>query len=279
MSEERVVREKEGKEKQEKELTKKQLALLKLVYRFRFVTSKHVAAYFKQTQLRTSQLQLNDLNARGYLIKRHESSYRIQGRSAEYFLTPKAIPILRNLLTRPSERELKQTYARPIASRHFINRSLDLFDIYLSLNRLYNDKLNFVTKPQLNVEVYDYLPSPLPDVFFTLGAKTKSKRNFFLEYFDDNVSIGIHGRKINGYMEYEESGEWDDTGLEFPTVVIICQSETMFRRAGKRVRYINREAYSDMQFRLITLDKLKKLSSIKEQVWFDPIEKANCCLV
>lgn len=264
--------------KTEKKLTRKQLELLKLTYRFRFVTSKTVAAYYKQSYLRVARVQLNQLCDRGYLAKRHDSSYRLRNRPAEYYLTPKATPLLRYKLTKPSERELKQSYARPTASPRFIDCSLALFDIYLNMKLLYGSRLSFFTKPQLNLDVFEYFPQPLPNVFITIDAGTNKECSFFVEYFDDEVSIGIHGRKIVNYMKYKESGEWDKTGRDFPTVIIICQSPAMFKRAEKRTRYYENQEYSDISFRLISLDKLEKLDSVKKHAWFNPIEKTKTTL-
>ena len=260
----------------EEKITNKQLRLLKLAYRFRFITSKQIAKYFKQKSLRTAQIQLNTLNERGYLGKRHDGTYKIQGRAAEYYLTPKSTPILRKQLAEPSESELKQSYTRAISSQRFINYSLEVFDIYLELNRLYGDNQHFFTKPQLNTEQFGYFPHPLPDAFITIDGD--NERHYFVEYFDDEVSIGIHGRKIAGYMKYKESGEWNDTGFDFPTVVIICQSPAMLKRAEKRVRYLDRQEFSEISFRLIDLDTLQVLDSANKKAWIDPIEQSKTIL-
>jgi hypothetical protein len=265
------------KEDRKRKLTKKQSELLTLAYSFRFVTSKSIAAYFGQSYLRAAQLQLNILCQLGYFDKRYDSSYRLQNRPAEYYLTPKAIPILRKQLTNPSELELKQLYARSKTSLRFINYSLTLFDVFIEFRRLYGNSLDFATKPQLNIDKFNYFPHPLPDAFMTLTSKTGDKRCYFIEYFDDDISIGIHGRKITNYMDYKISDMWDDGNLNFPAVIIVCQSPSMLKRAKKRIRYLDIDKYSEISFRLISLDKLKKLDSPEKHVWSDPIDriKAN----
>ena len=260
----------------EEKITDKQLELLKLAYRFRFITSKQVAKYFKQKSLRTAQIQLNDLNERGYLGRRHDGTYKIQGRAAEYYLTPKSTPILRKQIAEPSESELKQSYTRTISSLRFINYSLSVFDIYLELNRLYGESLHLFTKSQLNIKQFEYFPHPLPDAFMTI--KGNHERHYFVEYFDDAVSIGIHGRKIAGYIKYKESGEWNDTGFDFPTVIIICQSPAMLKRAEKRVRYLDRQEFSEISFRLIDLATLKAINNTKNKAWIDPIEQTKSAI-
>ena len=279
MSEEQVLKEVESKNnkvKNEKKLAKKQLALLKLVYRFRFVNSKQIARYFNQSYISAANSQLTQLYERGYLGKRHDGTYRIQGRPAEYYLATKSRAILKSELDVVSKHELKRLYARPDNSSYFVNRSLQIFDIHLELNRLYGDRLNFFTKSQLNVEQFEYFPKPLPDAFMTISGSTN--RNYFVEYFDDDVSIGIHGRKIAGYIKYKESGQWDDTGADFPTVIFVCQSPLMLKKAEKRVRYLDRNEYSEIQFRLIDLDALKALGGTKKKAWIDPIKDTKIVL-
>lgn len=264
----------EVEKKKAKKLTKKQLDVLYLAFCHRFITVNSLANYYSQKHLGGMRRILEQLRCDGYLSRRFSPSYKLAHRPAEYFATTKAISVLRASFPDISTLELRQIYNRATVSERFVHRSLTIFDIFNQLNQLYCDKLTLLTKPQLNIEQYEYLPHPLPDVF-----ATKSKQNLFIEYFDDEVSIGIHGRKIYGYMKYKESGEWDDTGLDFPTVVIICQSPAMLKRAEKRVRYLERQEYSEINFRLIDLNTLKSIDDINTKIWVDPIGQELTILI
>lgn len=266
-------------EKLVKSLTKKQLELLLIIFRFRFITSFDLSNYLGQSvKSGGSQRRLERLLELGYVKKRYDGNYKIQGRAAEYFLSPKAISALNNTYNNLSPAELHLVYSRVKASDRFVDRSIKILQINNKLKSIYGDNLNFVTKPQLNVEDYNYFPSPLSDAFFSLNNEVDSKKHFFLEYFDNNASIGIHGRKILNYMKYKEAGGWDDTDLEFPAVVIICQSQSMLRRTEKRTRFYERQEESDIKFLLIDFDKLATIKNDTENVWFDPIEKAKITL-
>jgi hypothetical protein len=195
----------------------------------------------------------------GYLAKRHDSSYRLQNRPAEYYLLPKARLILRKELTRASERELKRLYDRPNVSLRFINRSLNIFDSYLELRRLYGQRMTFATQSQLNIDEFSYFPHPLPDAFMTLDGGTDQESHYFIEYFDDAISIGIHGRRINAYIAYFESGEWDKTGFDFPGVIIVCESTSMLTKAKRRVRYLTRSDPDNVDFIVTDLQSLRMI--------------------
>lgn len=269
--------ESEKRERQEKKLIKKQLALLLIVYRFRFVTIGLVMSYEGQKHHESVRRRLDELVSRGLLFKRTNNHYIIDRRPAEYTLTPAAIPILRSFPGN-SERELRRLYARQEASERFVAYSLGLFTIRNELARIYGQRMSFFAKPQLNVDDYDYFPSPLPDAFITLDSTTTRERHFFAEFFDDSLSIGLHGRKIASYMSYKNDGEWDGTGLHFPTVLIICQSLAMCRKAEKRIRYLEQRYESEVSFYLIDLDSLQKVKTDGEMAWMNPLQERQVSL-
>lgn len=264
---------KEEKEKagvKEKKLLKKQLALLMLVYRFRFVTIAQVMTYEGQKHHESIRRRLDELVDRGLLLKRADNSYIIDRRPAEYSLTPVAISMLRNI-PGTSEREFKRLYARKDASERFIACSLSLFDIRNQFARVYGDQLSFVTKPQLKINAFNYLPDPPPEAFMTLEGGTDRERHFFVEYFDDKLSIGLHGRKIARYMSYEQEGDWNSTELPFPAVLIVCQSQSMLKKAEKRVRYLERETMSGIRFLLIEMTSFEQLKGANKGAWLEPV--------
>lgn len=264
--------ESESKKGEEKKLLKKQLTLLMLVFRFRFVTIAQVMAYEGQEHHESVRRRLDKLVSRGLLLKRVNDHYIIDRRPAEYTLTPAAIPALRPL-PGTNERELKQLYGRADASERFIAYSLSLFDIRNQLARLYGKRLSFVTKPQLKAEEFSYFPDPLPEAFMTLDGGTDQERHFFIDYFDDALSIGLHGRKIASYMTYKSEGDWGDTGLLFPTILIVCQSGSMYKKAEKRIRYLEQRYDSGVTFCLIDLDTLQAIQATNQRNWFDVIEE------
>jgi hypothetical protein len=215
------------------------------------------------------------LNVLGYLNNNYSGSYKIHGRSAEYYLTSKSRSVIKNSISNEtSASELNQVYARPAASRRFINQSLAIFNIYLKLRHLFGEQLEFLTKPELNIESFDFLPKPLPDALFRLKTNNGPDRQFLLEYFDDAIPIGIHGRQIYKYMDYAANIGWPDSD-NFPTIVIICESPSLLRRSEKRVRTLENLNYSELDFRLIDLVTLRTLENTEENAWIDPIEQSK----
>lgn len=247
--EERASKRQEAKDRK---LTKKQQDLLMFVYRFRFVTAPQIAELASQNYLQTANERLNHLVSLGYLAKRHDASYRLVHRPAEYYATTKCVKLFREIIDGHSERELKQLFVRAKVSERFVERSVAIFSIYLRLCRTYGDRLRYSSKPELNIDSYDYFPQPLPDGFFIVKAETTEDKDqyFFVEYFDDAVSIGIHGRQISKFMKYKEDGEWKNTGTDFPILLIVCESDAMMLRVEKRVRHLTRLHSSEIGVRI-----------------------------
>lgn len=260
---------------QEKKLRKKQLALLKVIYRFRFASIPLLMTHEGQRHHESLRRRLDELVTLGLLARRTNNTYIIDRRPAEYTLTPAAIPVLRTM-PGVGERELKQLYARATASERFVHRSLALLNIRNQLARLYSkERLNFATKPQLNIDEFDYLPTQLPDAFMTLDGETEQARHFFVDYFDDDISIGIHGRKISQYMRYEQSGDWQVTGLPFPTLLIVCESVSLRQRAERRTRYLAREYGTAVNVCLVDLPTLRSSEGESDAI---PIELSKAGL-
>lgn len=243
-------------------LTKKQREILVLVYRFRFVTGPLIARYYDQPYLQTANDQLNRLVTLGYLAKRVDPSYRLVHRPVEYYATTRCVKLFRELIEDYSERELKQLYVRADTSERFVHRSLSIFDIYLQLHSVYGEQLKFYSKPELNVDDYDYFPQPLPDGFFMRKGINgcEDEQCFFIEYFDDSVSVGIHARQISKYIKYFEDDTWRTTGLEFPRVIIVCESVSLKVRAQKRFKYLTIANDVDLREENVTIVALVNLS-------------------
>lgn len=252
-----------------KPLTKKQQALLGLVFRFRFVTAIEAASYYGQPQVSGLWLRLEKLLKTGYLAKRYDGVYKIHGRPAEYYVRPSARHELR-LLKNISQREIKQLYKRSTSSQRFVNRSLAMLRICNSLRSHYGDGLSFVTKVQLNYEDYDYLPRPLPDGFLRLETAKKKSRSFFIDYFDDAVSLGIHARRLKLYDDYLQDGDWDGTGEAFPRILIICQSPRLAVRFVRRARRFIDNEYAEIDLRVATLEDVTAELDIRPAIWVDP---------
>jgi predicted transcriptional regulator len=78
-------------------LNNNQQDILRLLYKFRFSTSELIAKYLNKPNVKLVQKKLKLLEDRGYVAKRYDKSYKLRGKAARYYLTPKAARLLGRL--------------------------------------------------------------------------------------------------------------------------------------------------------------------------------------
>lgn len=92
------------------------------------------------------------------IAKRFDSSYRIQGKPAAYYLLPAGTRKLQER-REPEEQDevrVKSIYKDKSVSQGFIEHSLNIFTIYNLLKAQYGKTLDFFTKSDL--VSYDHFP-------------------------------------------------------------------------------------------------------------------------
>lgn len=131
-------------------LNDSQLEVLKLLYKFRFSSSELAARYLGKANIKLVQKKLKVLEDQGYAGKRYDKSYKLQGKAANYYLTPKGARLLRQLYqqykdsggkTKPSieisNQGIKQLYKNQTVLEDFITHCLNILNIYLKLREQY----------------------------------------------------------------------------------------------------------------------------------------------
>jgi len=259
--------------KQSKQATKKQLAVLQELYRFRFGTADLLARSLDLKDGRYIHMRLDALVKQEYIGKNFDSSYRLDGKSATYYLLPKAFAALRQQAKTDGKelslKTLRNAYKDKEASGRFITKKLAIFTIYDKLRASYDESLGFWTKEQLNFDNYNHFPQPLPDAFITVtpeGLRPRD-RHFFLSYLDDETPFFVHVRRLQRYIDYVEFGEWEDvTNTKLRGVLLVCESTSLLKRARKKLARIVDEDEVP-RFCYTTLEGLRQSTAEDEEVW------------
>ena len=106
--------------KKERKLNKGQVAVLKLLYRYRFTTSELLAKAEGQKHLQVTRSRLEVLEKQGYIHRRYDNSYKLRGRFAAYCLTAKGLSYLKSIdVAEPQI--IKMMYNDPKASEKFVD--------------------------------------------------------------------------------------------------------------------------------------------------------------
>lgn len=233
-------------------LNPEQLEVLELLHKFRFASSDLIARYFNKKNGTFVYKRIKILEEQGLVGKRYENSYRLQGRPAIYYLVPDGARKLQEI--RNTDVNIKAAYKDKIASDQFIDHNLTIFKIYCDLKTLYGDRLKFFTKSEL--KQYEYFPDPLPDAYFRINTDDEHKQ-YFLEALQSTRPFFVSVNKARRYIQYQESGEWEDTDTDLPTVILACDSPTLQNRLEKQIIKLENEI-DELKFHL-TSSSLNKL--------------------
>ncbi len=226
--------------KHRRKLNTEQLEVLNLLYKFRFGSNDLIAQYFGKKDRSFVYKRLTILLERGLIGKRFDSSYRLQGKPAAYYLTPDGARELQS--ARDVEVNIKAIYKDASVSEQFVRYSLELFAIYNQLRAQYGDELKFFTKTNMNREEYDYFPRPLPDAYIRLKP---SDKHFFLDVFYDDQPHFVAKRRVRQYVKYDEEGDWSVTETDLPIVLAVCESDGIAKRVQKYIAKALDDAWSD----------------------------------
>lgn len=243
-------------------LNDKQILLLKLLYKFRFITVGLLQTAQGHKYQATHNDRLKVLYDQEFIGRHYNDNYRIDRRYAEYFILPKGIKVLKDLGTLNST-VLNNLYGDKTASPQFITHSLGIFDLYNVFRRLYPDTFSFYTKTELTGR--EDMPQILPDVY--LKTKDAAERRFYLDAVDDLAGLLLVKRKITSYTKHCDSVEWQETGMTYPNVLLIVERTSSEKTLHK---YIEKKlSYSgvDIQFYTTTRQALAEAGSSSDTLW------------
>lgn len=221
--------------KHRRKLNAEQLEVLELLYKFRFGSNDLFAQYFGKRDRSFVFKRLSILLEQGLIGKRFDSSFRLLGKPAAYYLTPAGARALQERRD-PDKPEvnIKAIYKDKTVKDDFVWQCLDIFAAYNRLRAEYGDRLKFFTRANLNYEQFDYFPQPLPDVYIRLRLGGEEKQ-YFLDFYYDKQPFFAAVKKIKKYVEYAEGSDWDDTGTALPVFLAVCGSASLQKRFQKRI--------------------------------------------
>jgi len=255
-------------------LNDKQLLILKLLFKFRFLTVGLLQSAQGHKYQATHNDRLKVLYDQKYIGRHYNDSYRIDRRYAEYFILPDGISALKSLnIFKPTV--LKKLYKDKTAKPQFIAHSLGIFELYNTVRRLYPDTFSFYTKTELTGR--DDMPDIMPDAYLKPIDSSKIK-DFYLDSVDDLAQLLLVKRKITNYIKHCDSDEWQDTGKTYPEVLLVTELETTEKTLHKYVE--KRLSYSEADVKFYTTSKkaLIESQSTNEKIWHQVGEDESTAL-
>ena len=238
-------------------LSEHQVGLLKLIFKFRFVSVDLLAEKLGKERS-TVYENLFILSEQGYISKQYNSSYRLLHRPAIYCLASKGIRyLLQN--SQLSQSALRNMYKNKSISEEHINHCLLTFKVCLALNRQTNE-LNIYSKFELSS--YDWFIRPLPDLYIHSKQDT-----YLLDIFDANLPFFVMRRRLRAHQDFSEQ-EWNEDELgPYPNLLLVVPNDRVARRLLEEIESI----FQDFEIYTTTIERL--FNSNNGKVWRSVFEE------
>jgi hypothetical protein len=208
-------------------LNANQINLLKLLYKFRFITVSFLAS-FKGTSRVAAHKSLEVLLDQKYVGCRYDPSYKLLGKGAQYYLAPKGLKYLRDSF-QLNEQVLHAMYKNKSVTEGFINHHVDTSTAYLHFRDNYPDMFHIFAKTEL--ASFHSFPDPRPDLLLNRVNGSETKINdYFIELCHDTPPINARKRHST-LLEHYNEGDWEED--KYPALCFVlndARSEEGFVR-------------------------------------------------
>ncbi|HUV43005.1 MAG TPA: replication-relaxation family protein [Patescibacteria group bacterium] len=253
---------------QTKKPTSKQIEILTLLYRFRFLNRHHLQKFLNHQNPGRINAWLKELTEKKYLGRIYSRKFGENIQPAIYYLKSKAAGVLRKE-PEINQALLNRIYRENLRSRKFINHCLFLADIYFHLVKLcLEDKAELQFFHRTDLAKHDYLPEPLPDLYFVIKEPQGETKRYFLEMFVRKTPRYALRHRLFRFFNYYQSNFWEKTTRHpFPTILLVCSDRYMQAYLNKFIRETQEDEENyEIQFFLTTAGKIKK-EGVGKKVW------------
>ena len=238
---------------QSKPLTAQQIHLLKILYKFRFITAE-LAGQYKGVSTRAANLALGILLKNELVHRRYDKSYKLLGKAARYYLAPKALKLLRDEYGLNSA-VLHARYKDTHVSEVFVDHTIKIVEQCTGIRLSYPNMFTVYTKAELADS--DEFPQLLPDLYITRINETGGMpTSYFIDIVSDTQPFLIK-KRIAQYIVHYESGDWNEK--VYPTIILICANTLTAKKLSAHVQDTLDNAFieeSELTFVCTTADTL-----------------------
>ena len=220
--------------------------LLQLLYLFRFATASQIAEQQSAKHVRVILNRLKILVDRGYIGMKYDSSYKLQGKPASYYLLPKSFSYLK---TKPfvSPTVIKSIYYDRKADDQQIAHYLRVFSAYNALKQKYGQEYNIFAKSELRD--WKYFPKEKPDLYLRHKTKNADVIDYFVDIYQTSNSYWRIRHKIKQYVIYAERNIWQQHfKRDLPTILLVCETPAVKRIAKAVSKRETESTFINMNF-------------------------------
>lgn len=217
-------------------LNDKQIHILKLAYKFRYLTTNNLARRLNITH-NSAYSALTILNDTGYLGKLYDKSYKLAGKSARYYLTLEAVKFLSDKEFSLSKRVLSTRKSEGEKSTEFIDLQVELFTLYLDIKDSTSDNLVILTGSEM-ATLKGFI-RPYPGLY--VQNRTNGKQ-YFVDLMDGQ-HLFLAKKRIRKYIDHYESDKWE--AKTYPEVVIVRSRDSERKQLDWYIKQQLEDKYLD----------------------------------
>ncbi len=248
-------------------LNKQQVRTLHLLYWYRFCTAKQLAHSFKKPSPKAIQNKLQILEEQQLIGKRYEKSYKLAGRPAEYYITPKGARALEVAQPNTTNQwSTKSLYKNKTVSDDFLRHTVAVTDASKQLRTIYGSKVEILTKSYM--AQFDSYPTWTPDLHLKIPAHGETPaKHYFIDIWDGTKPFFVSVRKTRNYVNFKESGDWEEDE-QFPAVLAICENTQLQKKLSRQMKRILSNAWDDeLVFATTTNQQLSEATKLTDKIW------------
>ncbi|MEN9327780.1 MAG: hypothetical protein RI947_588 [Candidatus Parcubacteria bacterium] len=242
-------------------ITKKQQDILYLLYRFRFLNRIQIQTLLHHKTFNRVNNWLKDLINKNYIGKTENVSTTINTTLSTYYLARSGIKYVK-MQPICIKKYIKRAYADYARSFGFVDQSLFIADIYISLIQRYDKTSGFVFYTRSDFTIDGIVKELYPHFVY---RKQVDNPYYIAEIFTDNKPNKAIKSRITVYLHFFTQGDWIRQENP-PNILFICPSEKM----EQYVYNITKKTMDEMNIDLpvfVTTEHQLRTHSIHGDVW------------
>ena len=192
-------------------LTGQQQRILKLLFKFRFVSAGLLAAVMGIRRSSVYEV-LEQLVAKKLVTKVYKLSFRIDRKPAYYYLNKSGVTTVRKLME-VKESVVHALYKNDEMTDEFVSHSLTLMQCYVAIIKYLPDGSDIFSRTEINR--FTQFPKTRPDMY----VRTPEDREAIVIIADDKPQYIVR-KRLDEILTHSEDEGWDG---EYPKVCFILK--------------------------------------------------------
>jgi hypothetical protein len=251
-------------------LSDKQVALLELIYKYRFGTREYIGSSLGINSGSSLHERLEVLAGHEHLGKRKDMRSQALNKPIVYYVAPKGIKALQAMPGHEhiGEQAMRLSYQnKSTVHDEFVTHILNLYELTLCLHRQYPGLKTFTPHETIR---YSYFPDKLPDRFLSLPSDSPEQpHRFFLDVVRDRQSSRVLESRLENYVEFFDDDGWDETNTPIPVMLLVSDWGPSEHRIQRSTRKLLDRLDSELRVYTTTAGTIRNATASSLAIWTD----------